>query len=229
MTQIERIDAESFLVLSAPVRVIRVLMMCSLPRTPIDDLVYTIENRSTRLYRNPSPSPADAPETQTNTISSRNLLAPGFVELSSTRLWSTAGGAGSRRALQRRSLHARPDSSRGPFPCDRGLPNSGHKPSARHRAPLRWSSESRASYQSWAHPYQVWADAGKRLPDPGTSPLPRGAARTAQALRLHPSDRERSSLLRPEMTAAFGGLRLLFSPPDTRPPAIFRELTNMNR
>jgi len=49
MTPIERIDADSFLVLSAiirSIRVIRVLLMHSLLRTPIADPVYTIENRS---------------------------------------------------------------------------------------------------------------------------------------------------------------------------------------
>jgi len=49
MTQIPRIDADLFPVLSAMtcrIRVIRVLLMRPLLRTPITDHVYTIETRS---------------------------------------------------------------------------------------------------------------------------------------------------------------------------------------
>src|SRR5262245_276281 len=184
--------------------------------------------RSTRLERNLSNSPADAPETRTTANSSRNPLAPEFAGISPTRSWSTAAGAGFRRTPRRRSLHARPSNSRGPFPCARSLPNNGHTPSARPRAPPRWPVESRSSALLWACPYRGLADAGKRLPDPAPTPLPVEVAHTAQALRPLPSDRERSLRLCPKMTAVSDGLHLLFSPPGIRPPAIFRELTNMN-
>ena len=54
MTLIERIDTDAFLVLSAMIRrirVIRVLLMHTLLRTPIADPVYAIENRSSLRCR----------------------------------------------------------------------------------------------------------------------------------------------------------------------------------